>query len=263
MSDRTVNITVADAIAEFLSDQGVRFVFGVPGGENVPLIEAFRQRGVKFILMHHEAQAAMAAGVCGEISGRPGVCLATVGPGAVNLLSGVAAANLERGPLIAITAEVDHSLQDRVTHMNLDLNAIFSPAVKGSYSLSPQNCREFLLAGWELARSGPSGAVHLTVSLENSMARVGPTGPQFSPVREENIQKPGLNELASRMGASRQTIILIGQGIQHLGLQQAVINLAEEWNAPVVVAPKAKGQFPESHPLFAGCFSAYGDRPVR
>ncbi|MCY3895883.1 MAG: thiamine pyrophosphate-binding protein, partial [Chloroflexi bacterium] len=100
------DVTVADAIAAFLAQQGVRRAYGVTGGEMLPVLDALQRHGVDFILTHHEAAAAYMADTEGQLTGRPGVCLSTLGPGAANLFAGLAQATLERSPVLGITADV-------------------------------------------------------------------------------------------------------------------------------------------------------------
>src|SRR5438874_1490604 len=116
-----MSMNTAQTVARFLRDLGVRRAFGVPGGELVELIEALRRLDVPFILTHHEAPAAFMAAATGELSGVPGVCLATRGPGAVNLFAGVAAAYVDRRPLIAFTGDHTAAAARRDTHQNLPL----------------------------------------------------------------------------------------------------------------------------------------------
>ena len=124
---------LADYVARFLRMQGVDHVFGLPGGESVVLIEALRSAGIEFVLFGHETSAGYAADVTGQLTQRPGVCLSTVGPGAVNLAAAAAAATLERSPMLAITADIDSTWPERVAHMKVDPGKLFSSEAKGSF----------------------------------------------------------------------------------------------------------------------------------
>jgi acetolactate synthase I/II/III large subunit len=255
--------SIADAMAGFLRDRGVQHVFGIPGGEIVPLVEALRKSGVHFVLMHHEVSAGFAADVTGQISGIPGVCLSTVGPGAMNLLAGAASATLERSPVLAISAEVDREFTDRILHMNVNLRAAFGSAVKGSFSLTPQNVLQSLETAWALALMPPKGAVHLAVSNETSML-------PLDDAAREVVDIPQTPEFSSLDGAlidllsqAKAPILLAGSGVGTNRAESNLLSLAKSWGIPVAVTPKAKGYFPENHPLFCGCFSAYGDAPLR
>src|SRR6202023_175074 len=119
--------THAQAIASVLAERGVRYVFGLPGGEIVAFINACRRAGLRFLLTGHEASAAWMAQVTGQLTGVPGVCAATLGPGASNLVTGVASALLERAPMIALTAQTPNREIATATHQRLDLTRLFAP----------------------------------------------------------------------------------------------------------------------------------------
>src|SRR5512147_19190 len=119
--------TTAEAIAATLRANGIRRIFGLPGGEIAELMDACRQQEIEFVLTRHENAACIMAGVTGEITRRPGVVLATVGPGATNLVNGVANAFLERAPLLVISAQVATSVAPVLPHQRLDLEALFRP----------------------------------------------------------------------------------------------------------------------------------------
>jgi acetolactate synthase-1/2/3 large subunit len=256
-------MTVADYLAHFLQTQGVSHVFGLPGGENVPVIEALRRAGVAYVLVHHEAAAGFAADVTGQLTGRPGVCMSTIGPGAINLLATVAGATLERSPVLAITAEIDAGLQARVTHMRLDLPALFGAATKGTFCLRPATAVRDIAAAWELASAPPRGAAHLAISPETAMSEIDHEDfPQVSP-EPPKVENAGLAPALPLLRRAKRLFLLAGLGVEAAAAQASLLALAEAWQAPVAVTPKAKGHFPESHPLFAGCFTAYGDKPLR
>src|SRR5437764_10707588 len=122
--------TCAEVLAATLRDAGVERMFGLPGGEILDFIEAARKVGIEFILVRHEAVAAFMADATGQMERRPGICVSTLGPGALNLTLGVANAFLDRSPLIAITAATPAATRRYATHQRLDLNAVFRPFVK-------------------------------------------------------------------------------------------------------------------------------------
>ncbi len=255
-------MNLAQYIAKFLQINNVHHIFGLPGGENVPLLDAFRQSGLEFILVHHEAAAGFAADVTGQLNGRPGVCLSTVGPGAVNLLATAISATLERSPVLAITADIDPTIQPHVTHMKADLSALFQAGTKGSFRLIPETAAATLEKAWQLAMSTPCGAVHLSLSPEAAQTQI-PDIPSNKPVEIKKFGTPDLEQVRPHLQNAQRLFILAGIGVEASGAQASLLALADAWGTPVAVTPKAKGHFPESHPLFAGCFTAYGDRPLR
>ncbi len=114
--------TTAEALARSLADRGVEILFGLPGGEIVAFIDACRRAGIRFLLTGHEASAAWMAQVTGQITGVPGVCASTLGPGATNLITGVANALLDRAPMLAVTAQIPAASLATMTHQRLPLN---------------------------------------------------------------------------------------------------------------------------------------------
>jgi acetolactate synthase-1/2/3 large subunit len=256
-------MNLAEYLAVFLKLNGVNHIFGLPGGENVLFIEALRRTGLEFILCSHEASAGFAADVTGQLTGRPGVCLSTVGPGAANLLAAAAAATLERSPVLAITADIDSNWKGHVQHMVIDQTRLFSVATKGSFGLKPKNVASQLSEAWQLALTPPAGAVHLSLSPDVAGATV--TGEPNS-VAQKEVPAPtadAVAQLKPYLSQAREVILLAGLGVEAAGAQQELRALAEKWEAIVAVTPKAKGAFPENHPLYAGCFSTYGDTPLR
>src|ERR687892_609785 len=127
--------TCADILARTLVEAGITRVFGLPGGEILDFVDAARRAGLQFLLTRRKSTASLMADVTGQISGRPGVCVATLGPGAVNMTLGVANAFLDRSPLIAITATHARSAAPFATHQKLDLNAVYRPFTKLAITL--------------------------------------------------------------------------------------------------------------------------------
>ena len=149
----------ADVIASELFESGIRYVFGHPGGEVVDLVEAFSRHDLEFILVGHESAAAFMASAIGRMTGTPGVCLSTLGPGACNLLLGVASALLDRDPMIAISARSSNSSDTKSQKQNIPLNTIFETAVKWSQPLDGKNTRQAIATAIDIARNYPRGPV--------------------------------------------------------------------------------------------------------
>ncbi len=155
-------MNTAELLVRCLENEGVRYVFGLPGEENLHVLEALSHSSIQFITTRHEQGAAFMADVYGRLTGKAGVCLSTLGPGATNLMTGVADANLDRAPLVAITGQVGTDRMHIESHQYLDLVAMFDPvtkwntqivrptntpksSVKPSKSLSPKNQERFIL----------------------------------------------------------------------------------------------------------------------
>src|SRR5438105_5412839 len=158
--------TVARAIGDRLRAAGVRHVFGHPGGEGGDLIEGFRQAGLEFVLARHETGAAFMAEAMASSTGRPGACLATLGPGATNLVTGVAHAYLDRSPIVALTGQLPVDRYEMVTHQKLDLRALFAPITKWQARVSAANAGAVADRAVRLALRPRQGPVFLEVPSE-------------------------------------------------------------------------------------------------
>jgi len=275
--------TVAEAMAAQLWQAGVRYVFGYPGGETLDLLDAFRRRGIEFVLTRHEAAAAFAALAWGELTGVPGVCLATLGPGATNLVSGVAAALLERAPVLALTAQLPRSRYETTTHQRIELGRLFAPITKASMRLDPGDAVRTIERALRLAVSGRPGPVHLEIPSDVpkaacndaiGLAFFGQPSAASPECREQPHDCPDRNgspagvgavdqhlilRAAELIGRAARPIMLVGAGARSAG-QAPVVALAEAAGLPVVVTPKAKGLLPESHPLFCGVIEMLGTK---
>src|SRR5215470_4571978 len=150
-----------DLIARMLEQAGVRWVFGIPSGPVLPLIEALRQSTVQFVLTASETSAGFMAATVGYLTGIPGVCVSTVGPGATNLTTGVGCAWLDRCPVLAITCNVASAWLERRIQMRIDHHALFKPLTKATYPLRDGSVGESAAQALRIATAEPPGPVHL------------------------------------------------------------------------------------------------------
>src|SRR5215475_9400721 len=160
----------ADLIVATLKAAGIDRGFGIPSGNVLPLIEAMRAGGIDFVLTAHEGSAGFAADVSGRISGKPGLCIATLGPGATNLTTGVGNAWLDRSPLIAITCNLNTDQLGRRIQMWIDHHKLFAPITKATLRLERGRIGETLTHAIELALSEPRGPVHLDLPEDVALA---------------------------------------------------------------------------------------------
>lgn len=258
--------SVAQVMAEGLREAGTRYVFGLPGGEVVELMQALGDTGIPFLLTKHENTAAFAAGVTGEILGIPGVSIATIGPGAANMVTGVANAWMDRDPVIAITGQIASSRYNTATHQVMDSVAMYRPITKWSAWVHPGSARETVHKAIRVARSERPGPVHLALASDLAKAEAGGNYKEGSPaIAQAGMGEPSqesLRKAGKMIAASGHPIIFAGLGVVRANAGEGVVRLAERLSAPVVVMPKAKGVIPEDHPLFAGVFEMLGDRLV-
>ena len=155
--------SVGRLIGDRLKDAGVRYVMGHPGGEVVDLIEGFRAAGLEFVLTRHEAAAGFMADAMAASSGIPGVCVGTLGPGATNLVTGVAQAHLDRSPVIAFTGQLPVDRYEITTHQKLDLRALFAPITKWQARVSPSSAGAVTDRALRVALEPRRGPVFLEV----------------------------------------------------------------------------------------------------
>ena len=165
----------AELIVKMLEAAGVRWVFGIPSGPVLPLIEALRHSSIRYVLTANETSAGFMAHTVGALSGVPGVCVSTLGPGATNLATGVGAAWLDRAPVIAITCNVETAWLDRRVQMRIDHHALFAPLTKASLPLRRDRVAERLGQALALCRAEPPGPVHLDLPEDVSLAPASET----------------------------------------------------------------------------------------
>ncbi len=160
----------ADLIVATLKAAGIDRGFGIPSGNVLPLMEAMRSGGIDFVLTAHEGSAGFAADVSGRMTGAPGLCIATLGPGATNLATGVGCAYLDRSPMIAITCNLNTDQLGRRIQMWIDHHALFKPITKATMKLERGRIAETLSAAIRLALSEPMGPVHLDLPEDVALA---------------------------------------------------------------------------------------------
>jgi acetolactate synthase-1/2/3 large subunit len=252
-------MTIAEYIAGQLFQHGVKFAYGIPGGPSIPLLEALREAGIEFILTSHEASAGVMADVSARLTGVPGVCHATFGPGATNIATGVGGALLDRSPLIVFTSEMDDLMINRTTQMNISHQKLFEPITKATYRLSTSNYADVIDTALGLCRDGYPGPVHIGLPSDicGKEAAALKTS-DYTPERKtfnNNIQK-----ILSLIDRSRKPVMAIGLTAARLGIGPMILSFLENYPMPVVLTPMAKGLIPENHPCYAGVlFHALSD----
>src|SRR5580693_6044406 len=160
----------ADLIVATLKSAGIVRGFGIPSGNVLPLMEAMRRGGVDFVLTAHEGSAGFAADVTGRMTVAPGLCIATLGPGATNLATGIGCAYLDRSPLIAITCNLNTDQLGRRIQMWIDHHALFAPITKATFRLERGRVTQTLQNAIQLALSEPQGPVHLDLPEDVALA---------------------------------------------------------------------------------------------
>src|SRR6202142_2466032 len=166
--------STAELIVECLENEGVTHVFGIPGEENIRLIDALSKSSIEYVLTRHEQAASFMAEVYGRLTGKAGVCSATLGPGAINLLLGVADATTNSTPVGALSAQVGMNRSYKESHQGVDLVSMFAPVTKWSGLIAtPGAAPEMIRKAFKLAQTERPGAVYLAVPEDVEKAPVG------------------------------------------------------------------------------------------
>jgi acetolactate synthase-1/2/3 large subunit len=256
--------SVANLLVETLIAHGVSVVFGLPGGENLPLLETLRQNDVGFILVKNEGSALFMADVTARLTGVPGVALVTLGPGAANAYLGLAHAYLDRAPVLLISAQTERDLIPHHTHQVLDLQACFGPIVKHTCELTPQNAHQTIQKAFHMLYHGRPGPVHLSVGKQTLVAPPVPTlVPDIFPPKETFVEDDNkIQEALALLKEAQHPVIVVGLGLEPEKPYQALRGLVEALNAPLIDTPKSKGALPADHPLAAGTIGLTHTDPV-
>jgi acetolactate synthase-1/2/3 large subunit len=254
--------SVADVLTHALAEAGIDNVFGLPGGEAVEVLDSIRRSEIDFTLVHHESSAAFMASATARLTGRPSACLATLGPGSTNIVTGIAHAYLDRAPVIAITAETPQQVLPSHTHQVIDLEVLFSPITKASLCLTSDGEHETVRKAIAIATTGRPGPVHLRIS--NDVAAPKPSAPGTAPgvPSSEPMADDVLQQARELVSNSKRPILIAGLGLEPEGPYGEILQFAEAVRAPVIVTPKAKGAIPDDHPLAVGTIGLTRTDPV-
>ena len=246
----------ADLIVECLVNEGVEVVFGIPGEENIPLLEAIERNGnIRFVLTRHEQGAGFMAATYAHITGKPGVCLATLGPGALNLTLPVAQANASTTPLVAICAQGNVSRLYKESHQIIDLVSLFQPITQwSSMMLAPSTAPEMVRKAFSIAQRKRPGATCLVIPEDISEMSVPENAKPLPLPRPLHIlpAPDTIDEAAKIISQSKTPIILAGNGVARSHAQDQLRAFAEQLNVPVATTFEGKGVFPDNHPNALG-----------
>jgi acetolactate synthase-1/2/3 large subunit len=255
--------SVAELLARYLHDAGLRHVFGYPGESVIDFMEAARYRGIEVVSAVRETSVAFMAEAAALVTGRPGVCMSTLGPGSTALLNGVAGANLDRAPVLAISGQIESSREQFFTHQVIDHGRMFAPVTKLALRLEAVSAEVVIRRALRTATAERPGAVHLTVTTDTWARPAGGAVmlPPLAPAAESLDVYGGADPLRV-LHAARRPVILAGPAALRCAAGPELVRLAELAGIPVVVSPMAKGVFPEDHPYFAGVLDMAGHRVV-
>lgn len=253
----------AAAMVKALELEGVEVIFGYPGAAICPFYNSLSESDIRHILTRHEQGAAHAASGYSRIKGKPGVCVATSGPGAVNLITGIATAYMDSIALVAITGQVNSSLIGRDVFQEADITGATTPFCKHNYLVKKAaELPRIMKEAFYIASTGRPGPVLIDVPIDvqleelefNYPARVDIKG--YKPTEKgHHIQ---IEKIAEAVGKSIQPVICAGGGVISSGATDELVKLAEKCNIPVVTTLMGKGSIPFSHPLNMGMLGSHG-----
>ena len=264
--------SAADVLVKYLEQEGVEYLFGVPGGHLLPLYDAVHKAGsIKPILTKHEAGAAFMAYGYAVASGRIGVCCGTVGPGATNLVTGVASAYMDSVPVLALTAQVGTTaigkgaLQEGAgVGRTIDQVQLFRSITKMSVmELRGTNVPDTARRALRVALTGRPGPVHIDLpadvqgeTIEDDILPVA----TYRPLPQEQLNAPQIQTVIDLLLNAEKPALLVGFGASQGDARGSVLRLAEHLSLPVATTLRGEGTFPEDHPLALGCVGLYGTR---
>ncbi|NJN24187.1 MAG: acetolactate synthase large subunit [Acaryochloridaceae cyanobacterium RL_2_7] len=242
-------MNTAELLVQCLENEGVEYIFGLPGEENLAVLEALKSSSIQFVTVRHEQGAAFMADLYGRLTGRAGVCLSTLGPGATNLITGVADANLDGAPLVAITGQVGTDRMHIESHQYLDLVAMFAPVTKWNRQIvRPDTTPEIVRKAFKQAEAEKPGAVH--IDLPENIASMPAQG---KPLKVDTQQKTFasleiIDKAAQAISNAKNPMMLIGNGVIRGRASEAVTQFARSLNLPVANTFMGKGGIPFSDP---------------
>jgi len=240
----------SELIARCLENEGVRYVFGVPGEEILDILDSLADSRVRFVPTRHEQGAAFMADAYGRLTGRAGVCLSTLGPGATNLATGVADANLDHAPLVAITGQAGRDRIHKESHQYVDIVEHFRPLTKWNTRVEmPAVIPEVIRKAFKVAESEKPGACH--VEVPEDVAEEAAHGEPLSTerARRPSPDRPALQTAARLIEAASFPLIFAGNGVIRGGASKELRELARGHGIPVVNTFMAMGCMPYDDPL--------------
>ena len=257
------NMIGAKALMKALEKEGVKEVFGLPGGANLPMYDELSKSNIRHILARHEQSAAHMADGFGRVSRKPGVCFATSGPGATNILTGLATANADSAPMVAVTGQVPVAMIGRDAFQESDIIGMSNPCVKYAFQpRTPEEIPEVVKKGFYVAESGRPGPVLLDIPKDVQQNEAEMTFPDtikmrgYHPWTDPDIVN--VERAIVMLLSADKPIILAGGGAIISSAFAELQAIAEMLMIPVVTTFKGKGAFPENHALSLGPIGMHG-----
>ncbi len=255
--------TGSEAMCEALLDEGVEYLFGYPGGAIMPFYDALPDYPLKHVLTRHEQAAAHAADGYARATGRVGVVVATSGPGATNIVTGLATAQMDSVPLVAITGQVGRPALGKDSFQETNVMGMTLPFTKHSFLIEdPDELYPTMRRAFEIARSGRPGPVLVDVPKDVQFAACNDNGYRRLREAPAPVESPGLERAAMLLRKAKRPIILAGHGVTLSGAEMELRLLAERTGIPVVTTLLGISAFPDDHPLYLGWPGMHGQASV-
>jgi acetolactate synthase-1/2/3 large subunit len=264
-ADQKTRLTGAEIIWATLEGEGVREVFGYPGGAILPAYDALRKFPIRHILVRHEQGAVHMADGYARASGRVGVAIATSGPGATNMVTGIANAMLDSIPVVCITGQVPSKVLGTDAFQEVDITGITLPVTKHNYVVTrAEDIAPVLRDAFRVATSGRPGPVLVDITKDAQQATAEFDFAAAAPEKLGNhpmlhVEQPSIVEAAELIRSAKRPLILAGHGIIHSGAMEQVRTLAERAQIPVACTLLGLGSFPASHELNLGMMGMHGE----
>ncbi|HWI55538.1 MAG TPA: biosynthetic-type acetolactate synthase large subunit [Desulfobacteria bacterium] len=260
-----MKLSGAEIIIKSLQEEGVEAIFGYPGGQILPFYDALYDATLMHYLVRHEQGAAHMADGYARATGKPGVCVATSGPGATNLVTGIANAYMDSVPIIAITGQVPCSLLGRDSFQEADITGITLPITKHNFLVSDVNdLARTIKEAFHIATTGRPGPVLIDVPKDLQVEATEYKYPETVSLKgyRPNVQgnKAQIKNAARMMGEAKKPVIYVGGGVIASGASAELLKLAELISCPVTTSLMGIGSFPETHSLSLGMLGMHGTR---
>lgn len=241
----------AQLLVECLEEEGVHYIFGIPGEENLAVMEALTHSKIEFITVRHEQGAAFMADVYGRLTGKAGVCMATLGPGATNLITGVADADCDGAPLVAISGQVGTDKMHITAHQYLDLRAMFEPITRRAYTVvRPDTMAEITRLAFKYAEREKPGATFIDLPVNISKMPVGENEKplQRKQILPETALESQIEAAATMISYAKNPVILAGSSVIRSHAAEMLTKFAEKLKLPVINTMMSKGAIPFDNP---------------
>ncbi len=255
--------TGAQVVIDYMEKHGVEYIFGYPGGNNMPIFDALLESSIKLILSRHEQGATHMADGYARATGKAGVVLVTSGPGATNTITGIMTAHMDSVPMVVVCGQTITPNLGMDAFQEADVSGISYPVVKHSYLVKdPNDIPRIMKEAFHLAETGRPGPVLIDLPKDVSSAK-------FEPDHSAEMNLPGyvipgkgdpalIERIAGELARAKRPLLLVGHGAIISGADKAVRHLAEKMEIPVTTTLLGKGAFPETHPLSLGMLGMHG-----